>query len=292
MHAVLPSAPTAASPEAGVRFFLADAASIPAMPEIGLQLVRWMGRDDISLQQVSDLVGRDQSLAAKVLRLASSARFGRRSDVLSLRDAAALIGQRGLRDLALSACFASSFPATPGFERERFWCRSLATAGHARVLAELCGQDGDLAYLAGMLLHIGQLLMLQVQPRSAVQCAAQVRRPDDLAALERLAVGCNHMQVSAGLARHWQFPPVFAGALEAAATEVADTGAPLLGHLLRLAAVLADAGDLALPEWPAMEEHQRERLACAMAAGLHPEAWAARAPSYQVLTLGAEQLLH
>ena len=53
--------------------FVSVAASLPAMPEVAQKLIRSFDRDDLSLRELSDLVARDNTLAAKVLRSANSA---------------------------------------------------------------------------------------------------------------------------------------------------------------------------------------------------------------------------
>jgi HD-like signal output (HDOD) protein len=268
--------------------FFRNPTSLPTMPELALRLLRSMERDDLSLGEVANLISRDPSLAAKVLRLANSARFGTRQSVASLRDASMLLGLRNLRELALAACMAGLFPKHPRFDRERFWRHGVATAGHARVLAPACGIDPDVAYLAGLLLRTGRLLMLLDEPELVVATDAQSVAPDTLIGNERRLIGCAHPEVSAELARRWKFPEHLSAALAAAADPLAAEPFSPLGAVLRLASTLSDAGERELPELEALQQlHPAliERLGLDVAA-LGPELLPFRA-----LTIGVDQLL-
>ena len=268
--------------------FFANPTALPTMPELASRLLRSLARDDLSLAELASLIGRDASLAAKMLRLANSARFSPAQPISSLRDAAQLIGFRQLRDLALGACLAGMFPAQPGFDRARFWRHSLATAGHARVLSRLALLDDDAAFLAGLVLRTGRLLMLMREPAAVARTEALADAPDSLARHERALLGCDHAEVSAELARRWKFPPELCDALAAAHDPLAAQPFSTLGAVLRLAATLADCGDLSLPELPtllALHGDLIERLK------LDPASLANELLPFDALTLGADQLL-
>lgn len=268
--------------------FFANPAALPAMPELATRLLRSLSRDDLSLTELAELVGRDASLAAKLLRLANSARFSPSRPVAGLREAAQLIGLRQLRELTMTACLAGAFPTAKGFDRVRFWRHALAIAGHARVLAGLAGLDAEAAYVAGLVLRVGHLLMLLAEPQLAAHAIERAEAPDTLMAHERALLGCAHPGVSAGLARRWHFPPQVADALAAAEDPAAAQPFSPLGAVLRLASALADAGDLGLPELPTMLG-----LHAPLAArlGLNSDRLGAELLPFDALVVGADQLL-
>jgi hypothetical protein len=151
------------------------------MPEVARKLIDSFDKDDLSLSEVSSLIARDQALAAKVLRLANSARYSPSRTVSSLNDASASLGLRTLRDLTLSACMTGAFPAFPGFDRMAFWRSTLVVATYAQVLAPALDVDPDTAYLGGLMLRTGQILMAIVDgpgmaevARHAVEIDSQI----------------------------------------------------------------------------------------------------------------------
>jgi len=48
---------------------------LPNMPGVAAQLMRSFSDDNMTLNRLADLIGQDPALAAKVLRLANSARY-------------------------------------------------------------------------------------------------------------------------------------------------------------------------------------------------------------------------
>ena len=156
--------------------FVERASTLPAMPEVANTLIRSFSRDDLSLPEVAGLIGRDQVLAAKVLRLANSPRYAPRHDIASLKDAAATLGLRALRDLTLAACMSGAFPTVIGFDRLSFWRSTLALAAYTQPLARALGLDEDEAYLGGLVLRTGQILMLMTDPEHAVLAQYQALR--------------------------------------------------------------------------------------------------------------------
>jgi len=228
--------------------YLLNSDALPVMPETAVKLMRTLERDDTSMAEVAALIERDPSLAVKVLRVANSAGIGAQREVANLRDAANLIGMRRLRDLSMAACVANIFPKDGTFDRERFWRHGLATAGHAKVLAGLCNIDPDTAYLAGLVMRIGRVLMLMVEPEIVSRCDDLNDSPDSLIGHEFEWLGCSHLEVSAALAKRWNFPRDIVNALVAARDPLGTLPFSALGAVLRLASTLADAGDLQLPE--------------------------------------------
>lgn len=269
--------------------FFANATALPSMPEVAHRVLRACNQPDVSLNSLSSLISRDQGLTVKLLRMANSARFAPRQSIATIHDAAAAVGLQNLRDLTLAACVAGAFPDTPGFDRLRFWRQCLATAGHARTLAQACSVDADSAYLAGLVLRTGELLMLMTDPGPTLQAEALAHLPDSLMDHERSLLQCTHAEVSAELARRWRFPPELTGALAAAADPMASRPFSRLGAVLRMAQVMGEAGDRGLPPLTTLLETQ-----ASLVEHLHLDLdWlAAHLSPYETLTEGVEQLLH
>jgi HD-like signal output (HDOD) protein len=268
--------------------YFQNAAALPVMPELLTRLLRSLSRDDLMLSELANLIGRDQSLSVKVLRLANSASFGPRQAVGSLRDASMLIGLRGMRDLALAASMSGMFSSQVKFDRKAFWRHSVATAGHARTVANVCGLDADVAYLGGLVLRIGRVLMLGVHPEAVAATEAEAVEPDTLMACERARLGCTHAQVSAGLAERWHFPEELILALGAAQAPLSTEPFSALGGVLRLASTLADAGERRLPELPTLQALHAPLLA---RLGIDETALGDALLPFDALTISVDQLL-
>jgi HD-like signal output (HDOD) protein len=268
--------------------FFTNANDLPSLPEVAHKLLETFRREDVSLVELSELIAQDAALAARVLRLANSARYGARARVAHLPDAAALVGLDALRGLALTVCLANAFPWPAGFDRLRFWAQNLATAGHARTLARLVGEDPGIAEVAGLLLRAGQLLMLMSAPGQVALIESMAGAPDSIFELERSHFGCTHAEVSAELAARWHLPLVLVDGLYTAGHPIAAEPFSPLGAVLRLASVLADAGHDGLDRVDALRIAQAPLLARLK---LTPEGVAAHLLPHDKLVAAAAELV-
>ncbi len=269
--------------------FFANTAALPSMPEVAHRLLRSFEDDELSLQTLSDLISQDQGLSVKLLRMANSARYSPRHAISTIKDAAATLGLQCVRDLAMAACVAGAFPKNGDFDRLRFWRHGLATAGHARVLAQFCDLDPDTAYLAGLVMRTGELLMLMTEPENVGTAEARAITPDSLLDQELSLFHCTHLEVTSELAKRWRFPAELVASLSAAADPLTVRPFSKLGATLRLASVMSDAGERGLPEAATLQE-------------LHPDLishlrldldWLQKhLTPWDQLTSGVDQLLH
>lgn len=230
---------------AAERFFVRHNA-LPTMPEVASRLLRSFDDGNVGLAQLAALIEKDGALAARVLRLANTAHYSPAHQIATVADAAHALGLETLRNLAMAACVSGAFPSIQGLDRATFWRHSVATANYARILARLLGADAataDTAYLAGLMLRTGQLLMAADEPHLVADVEAHAAEPGSRFSLEAHRFGCTHADVTASLALHWHFPPALVEAFR-------DTNAPLeirpfslIAAVLHVAEVLADAAE-------------------------------------------------
>jgi HD-like signal output (HDOD) protein len=137
-------------------------------------------------------------------------------------------------------------------------------------------------------MRIGRVLMLMVEPEIVARCDDLNDSPDSLIGHEIEWLGCSHLEVSAALARRWNFPGEIVDALVAARDPLATVPFSALGAVLRLASTLADAGDLQLAEVDTLVAMHPDLMA-------HMELSAHDLVEYLLpwdrLTLGVDQLL-
>ncbi len=213
---------------------------LPVMPEVAHALIRTLHDEDVSIGQVRDLIAKDPVLTAKVLRSANSAAMGMRREIGTLDAAIAMVGLSQVRTLALTACMNVAFPVVPGLDRTEFWRNSMACAGYAQWLAGGIGLDVQQAWLTGMMLRLGELLIVQAKPASLAVLERQPQIPGDRWARELQLLGFTEAQVTAELAHRWHFPPEIVRGLNTASAPLASTPLSQLGGVVHLASRLAD----------------------------------------------------
>lgn len=213
---------------------------LPVISEVAHALIQSLDNEDVSAKEISALIARDPSLTAKLLRLANSARFGASREVRSLDDAIAMAGMAHVRTLALAACFAETFPDLPGLDSDEFWKSSMACAGYAKWLAGGLGADGQDAWLGGMMVRLGELLIFQAAPTAFAEIEELPHLPGARWQREQRLLGFSEGQITAELCHRWNFPKAIVEALEWSSDPMAAPRFSQLAGIVHLASRLAD----------------------------------------------------
>ena len=133
-----------------------------------------------------------------------------------------------------------AFPVVPGLDRTEFWRNCMACAGYAQWLASGIGLDAQQAWLAGMMLRLGELIIVQTKPETLAELERQPQIPGDRWTREQQVLGFTEAQVTAELAHRWNFPASIVRGLNAASDPLAAKPLSQLGAVLHLASRLAD----------------------------------------------------
>ena len=187
-----------------------DKLVLPTVPSVVLKCFEFLRQTDFSFKDIALTLEKEPALAARVLRLATSAAVGG-SGKLNLAEAMARIGSKGLKTLLIEAAaqkvFVSRDPEIATMARKT-WEHSVAVAALARDVAALTGsKSGEAAYLGGLLHDIGKPIvaaMLLETERQIVEIRNQkfIEGPVWLEVMARV-----HRKVGVALAEKWQLPP-------------------------------------------------------------------------------------
>jgi HD-like signal output (HDOD) protein len=190
---------------------------LPTLPSYLLDLNALLSKQIVDLKKVSKVIRTDPSLSAQVLRLCNSALFGLRRRVLSIEQAAVLLGTERLRTLVLT-CAVMQFAGkhVPMKSLLAFWEHSFLTALLSERVARVVDYpETEQAYLGGLLHDIGQLplWMLVMEEERRQRELPPENWPDNLA-IEREFFGMDHGKVGRWLAVSWNFMPSFMDVFE------------------------------------------------------------------------------
>ena len=185
---------------------------LPTIPKVVQQLIDSFGAEDVSVDEIARHLATDPTLSAKLLRLANSAYFHVSRTVTTVDDALRMLGFVMVRNLVLGSGISTAFRNTPGMNLQLFWRYNLYTACASRWLAARAGENADLVFTVGLLHGIGQLQMHAGLGDSVLKLDKKINALDaDRADAERACLGFHYGDVTAGLARVWNFPgPVIA----------------------------------------------------------------------------------
>lgn len=186
---------------------------LPTLPAVAAKLLEATDSEFTSARDVARWVETDHALAAKTLKLANSAYYGRSGSISTLRDAVSLIGFNAVRSTVLSIYFMDAFKragSATGFDVEGFWVHCLASAICSREIARKMGSPtsfAEEAFVCGMLHDAGKILLNQYLPDAYRDVLRTARdRGITLAEAELAVLETDHARVGAELLGRWKIP--------------------------------------------------------------------------------------
>ena len=196
---------------------LTRSAKLPTPPRVALEVLRMAGRDDVGVGEVADLIRKDVAISTRLLKTVNRAYYGMRRQVASVRQAAALLGLRALKLVALRFTVLTEEDADKvgGVDFGAHWRRSLACGAFAGRLAErLAFEPVDEAYVAGLLSHVGVLTLARcLGVRYAPVQAEAATQGVPLFQVEASRLGVTHAEVGGWLLGKWHLPDRVCGAI-------------------------------------------------------------------------------
>jgi diguanylate cyclase (GGDEF)-like protein len=170
---------------------------------VAARIVQEALRPDVTLEALTKLAVGDPGFAARVLSMVNSAAYRFQGRVTDVRQGCTLLGERGLRNLALGLVVSDMVPIGDG--AAVLIAVSMRRAVAARLIAEAWGERvGDDAFTAGMFLEIGLLSRAREDLEGAVRVA---RMPGAHRCVVDRAFGLeDHALSGASLARELGLP--------------------------------------------------------------------------------------
>jgi len=186
--------------------------SLPSLPDIYLELVEELRREEASVECVGALIARDISMTAKVLQLVNSSFFGLPVHVNDAHHAAALLGLNTLKPLVLTASIFRQLEESRVSQAflEKILSHSLAVAGIAKSLAKAEQLDRDTidnTFIAGALHDVGKIVLADNFGRDyTVLCHKAKAQQTPIVELEIEQLGASHADVGGFLLGLWGLP--------------------------------------------------------------------------------------
>ncbi|MCB9849890.1 MAG: HDOD domain-containing protein [Phycisphaerales bacterium] len=185
-------------------------AKLPTMPAATVRILQLCSCEQVSIDEVADVVVTDPVLATRVLTMANSADNYRGNRFADIRRATGHLGLRQIRSLALTLHLFKIEPDEPGmnFDYGYFWRYCLTCGIAAKLLArQMKTADPEEAFLVGLLQDVGVLVLQRNDPASY----GEVRREKALSNMrlyqkEMELLGYDHTDVGGAYADHLGLP--------------------------------------------------------------------------------------
>ena len=196
-----------------IRYRIAQISDLPPVTGALQRLLEIIYNEVASLTELENVILYDQSLAAKVLTLANSSYYGRRSAVNTIAKAIMLVGFEQIKSICLSSILmqlcANGKNLEPK-ERERLWKHAFATALIAgEIVRTKPWIKRDLAYVLGLFHDIGRLAMAVhfIDYYNMVSDLADTRNIPQWAVESQW--GITHTEIGRWMCIKWALPEMF-----------------------------------------------------------------------------------
>ncbi|MEX0322889.1 MAG: HDOD domain-containing protein [Puniceicoccaceae bacterium] len=178
--------------------------NIASLRSINDALTKLTARSQSPVYEIADIVRRDLSLTARLLRLVNSVFGGLSVKISSIEEAIFFLGMRQIRQLAMTTRVIDEVEETlqcgEGLKWEQIWRQSIGTGILTReILSMTCGgSEDDTYYVCGLLHDIGKLVMLNVFPEEFAESRSFKEKSSGiLARKEKAEFGWNHAEIGA-----------------------------------------------------------------------------------------------
>src|SRR5689334_22471328 len=146
---------------------------LPSLRSIETALRELLNADNRYTTQISEVIRRDPSLTARLLRLVNSVYYGLTSPITSIEEAVFYLGVRQIRQLATVTPVIEDFQRLVGnslFEWREFWRHCIAVAIMTReVISCVQVPKDETDYVAGLVHDVGKIVMASAFPAHFVE---------------------------------------------------------------------------------------------------------------------------
>lgn len=178
--------------------------NIPAFSATAQKLMSATSKEEVSMEEVAEIVMLDPGLSAKYLRMANSVAFGGKS-IKNIHEALIRLGMAEVRRVASAIGVVDRFSRLKiKIDWNMFWLHNLLTARLTEALANAYQPITGKEYLAGLLHDVGKLFLEHYFPQefeAAVQ--RSMERRSGVYEAENQLFDITHAEIGFALCEKW-----------------------------------------------------------------------------------------
>jgi putative nucleotidyltransferase with HDIG domain len=198
------------APPASLDSYLEHIQNLPPTPTVLVKLIEKFRQSEVDADETVQLLRRDPSLAAEVLRRCNDSFIGDDNAVMDVHEAVFHLGFHEVYEIAVSLLGAQTLAVSklvPGFPAEELRVHSSLAALAAGALAREVGVSEGVAFTTALLHDVGKLALALAEQAKYVTLMEHCKRAGtSLSAAERESFGFDHSQIGAQLLRRWGLP--------------------------------------------------------------------------------------
>lgn len=185
-----------------IRSQLARCPSLPSLGSINKALQGLVLTEQRYTAQIAEIIRRDPSLTARLLRLVNSVYYGLTTPVNSIEEAVFYLGVRQIRQLVMVTPVIEDFQRLTrqcDFPWREFWQHCIGTALLTREVTSAVQSPGDEAeYVAGLVHDVGKIVMAWTFPDHFAEIHRRaIEGQRDLIEIENEVLGIDHAELGA-----------------------------------------------------------------------------------------------
>jgi len=183
---------------------------VVAMPAIAMQIIEQLDNPNFSVAQIAKMIEQDQSIVARILKVANSPFYGFQKKISTVELAIIVLGTNSIKEVLYGFSIKRVFNRimTVGFDIEKFWEYSLYCGAASKVIARRLGYKlaGE-AFIAGLMHDIGVLIIVQYfAPDFKKINQLLLTTSMTLIEAEQKILHTNHTEIGAWIAQKWNLP--------------------------------------------------------------------------------------
>ncbi|QEG14979.1 HDOD domain-containing protein [Gimesia maris] len=185
-------------------------------PKVAQQILQLTRDPESRIDDIVRCIEHDPGLAAKILQVVNSSKYGVSRQITSIKHAVSYLGKDAIRMLTVSFSMVESLTKrSKGRIFVDYWQRALTIASISSHLANhhKCLKN-DEAYTAGLLADVGILVFSQVEREQYSLIYESYPHGEQLVKGEQRYFGFDHALLGSRLLDHWALPTEMVTAIE------------------------------------------------------------------------------
>lgn len=181
---------------------------LPSLPQVLVQILDAIHSDNADYLRIAEIIRHDTAVASRLIAVANSSYFGRAKQCESIERALLFLGTEAVKTIVITASikqFFNHFNHRHNDFLKSFWRRSLVSANFAQILATLTSYPSpDEAYLCGLLMDVGQLMLLTTDEKEYLNLLDGIDNDQQLIDAECQQFSKAHSELGGDLVDSWQ----------------------------------------------------------------------------------------
>lgn len=184
---------------------------LPPLPTLVSKALQMLADPETPTAEIEKVIGQDQALVAKLIKVGNSALYGGLQKVTTLRQVLTRLGLKTTRNIVLTASTRSYFMTNRKGMRmwgQFLWQHSVESGLAARRIAAIIDYpDPEEAFIGGLVHDIGKLIILMLFPElyKEILKLKKVHQMTSRTA-ETQVIGSDHEQIGRLLMNQWNMP--------------------------------------------------------------------------------------